>query len=53
MLCAMLALFILEMIGLTRDNFVTISEVVRTYVPKWTRAMILGWLCYHFLIQGT
>jgi uncharacterized membrane protein YozB (DUF420 family) len=28
----------------------TLTYLIRTTVPAWLRAMILGWLVYHFLI---
>lgn len=51
MLTAMSVLFTFEMLGVFTDKYVTITELVRLYVPKWVRAMILGWLCYHFMVE--
>jgi uncharacterized membrane protein YozB (DUF420 family) len=28
----------------------TLTYLIRSTVPAWLRAMILGWLVYHFLI---
>lgn len=52
-LCVSMAvLFGLEMLGVFGSHYVTITYVVRTYMPAWARAMVWGWLGYHFLIQG-
>ncbi len=48
---AMSILFVLEMLGVFGKHYVTITYVVRTYMPAWARAMVLGWLVFHFLIQ--
>lgn len=45
------ALFTFEMLGVFKQNFVTITEILCNTVPKWARAMVLGWLTYHFLIE--
>lgn len=51
-LCAALAVvFVFEMLGVFTTRYVTITALVRQAVPLWARAMILGWLCYHFMIQ--
>jgi hypothetical protein len=42
--------FAFEMMGVFVDRYVTITAICRTYVPLWGRAMILGWLVYHFTI---
>lgn len=46
---AMSILFIIEMLGVFVPRYVTITAIVRAYVPKWVRAMVLGWLVYHFM----
>jgi hypothetical protein len=46
---ALAVVFTLEMLGVFTDRYVTITAIIRGYVPKWTRAMLLGWLCWHFL----
>lgn len=51
LLIAMLIVFVLEMMGVFGKQYVTITAVIRTYVPMWARAMILGWLAFHFLID--
>jgi hypothetical protein len=51
-MCAALAVvFTFEMLGIFTDRYITITAIVRGVVPKWARAMLLGWLCYHFLVQ--
>ena len=51
-LCAALAVvFGFEMLGVLTTHYITITAIVRTYMPFWMRAMILGWMCYHFMIQ--
>jgi hypothetical protein len=34
-----------------KDSLPTFTNVVKTYVPRWLLAMLLGWLSFHFL-QG-
>lgn len=51
LLVAMLIVFVLEMMGVFGKQYVTITAVIRTYVPMWARAMILGWMMFHFLID--
>jgi uncharacterized membrane protein YozB (DUF420 family) len=50
MMClAMAVLFAFEMLGVFTDKYITITALVRMYMPKWMRAMILGWMVYHFM----
>ena len=49
MCAAMSIVFTLEMFGVFTNRYVTITAIVRGTVPLWARAMILGWLCYHFM----
>jgi uncharacterized membrane protein YozB (DUF420 family) len=51
MCLALAVVFGFEMLGVFTDRYVTITAIVRQTVPLWARAMILGWLCYHFMIQ--
>lgn len=49
-MCAALAVvFAFEMLGVFTNNYVTITALVRDYTPMWLRAMILGWMCWHFM----
>ena len=41
---------LLEALGLTRPGDATLTQLIRSTVPMWARAAILGWLAYHFLI---
>lgn len=43
--------FALEIMGLVSTRFVTITAICRDVVPRWVRAMICGWLCYHFVVE--
>lgn len=49
MCLAMSVLFTFEMLGVFTSHYITITAIVRAYVPKWLRAMLLGWLVYHFM----
>jgi hypothetical protein len=49
---AMSVVFALEMLGVFTTKYVTITAIVRAYMPMWARAMVLGWMCYHFMIQS-
>jgi hypothetical protein len=51
MFVAICIVFTLEMLGVFGARYVTLTALVRTFIPKWLRAMILGWLCWHFLSQ--
>ena len=48
---AMAVVFGFEMLGVFTDRYVTITAVVRAVCPRWLRAMICGWLYYHFVVQ--
>lgn len=51
--CVVLALaFGLEGLGILRPGDATLTQLIRTVIPLWARAMILGWLAYHFLIAS-
>jgi uncharacterized membrane protein YozB (DUF420 family) len=43
-----LAVELLGIFGGRQDA--TLTYLIRNTVPAWLRAMILGWLVYHFLI---
>jgi len=47
----LIAALILEIVGLARPSEATFTELVRRWVPMFLRAMILGWLNWHFLID--
>lgn len=40
----------LELLGVFDGHFATATDLLRKYIPLWGRAMILGWLVWHFLI---
>jgi hypothetical protein len=48
MCLAMAILFVLEMLGVFTDRYVTITAIVRS-VPRWALSMVWGWLGWHFL----
>lgn len=52
MCVAMSIVFTLEMLGVFTNKYVTITAIVRGTVPRWARAMICGWLYYHFVVVG-
>ena len=45
------AIGIFEGLGIANDKLMTLSALIRATVPAWVRAMILGWLIYHFMLQ--
>lgn len=50
-MCVALALvFAFEMLGVFCPRFVTITALCRDFIPRWLRAMICGWLVYHFVV---
>lgn len=52
MLVLFAVIFGFEMVGVFRERYITITEIICRYVPTWARAMVWGWLGYHFLIQN-
>jgi hypothetical protein len=45
--------FTIEMMGIFHGApDATLTYLIRTTLPAWVRAMLLGWLVYHFLIQS-
>lgn len=51
LLVSMVVVLGFELMGVFEHHYATITALGRTYVPAWARAMILGWLVFHFLIQ--
>lgn len=49
MCVAMSILFTLEMFGVFTDRYITITAMVRMFIPKWVRAPLIGLLAYHFM----
>ena len=52
MCVALAVVFTFEMLGVFTTRYITITALVRGYMPLWVRAMVLGWMCYHFMIAG-
>jgi hypothetical protein len=50
MAIAMGVVFGFEMFGVFSARYVTITAIVRAFVPMWLRWMIWGWLGWHFLL---
>jgi hypothetical protein len=43
---------ILEGLGISGyHGAIPLTQFIEDLVPDWARAMILGWLCFHFLVQ--
>lgn len=44
-----------ETLGMVRDNdqWPTLTNLTKRYVPGWALAMGVGWLLYHFVVQYT
>lgn len=49
MCIAMAILFGFEMAGVFGKHYITITAICRACLPMWARAMIWGWLGWHFL----
>jgi len=43
--------FGLEMLGVFDTKFTTLTAIICSVIPAWARALIAGWLVWHFLIQ--
>lgn len=50
MALSLAVVFGFEMLGVFTTRYVTITAIARTYVPTWARAMVCGWLFYHFVV---
>lgn len=46
------AIFVLEILGIVNPRFATITALIRASIPRWARWMILGWLMFHFGVEG-
>lgn len=46
---AIAILVVLELLGVFNDRYVTITYLVRTFIPLPARAAIIGWMWYHFM----
>jgi hypothetical protein len=42
----------LEFFGIFDPIGATLTRLICATIPAWGRAMLLGWLCYHFLIAN-
>lgn len=52
-MCVALALvFGLEMVGVFNPNFVTITAICRSFIPRWLRFMVCLWLTWHMVVYG-
>jgi len=40
----------LEMIGIFNARFVTITQIIKQYMPISVRLMIVVWLFWHFIV---
>ena len=40
-----------EFLGVFDSKFTTITAIICQCIPAWARALFLGWIVWHFLIQ--
>lgn len=45
-----IAIFVFEVLGLVSPHFVTITHIIREFIPLGWRVVLLAWLTYHFAI---
>lgn len=45
------AFAVFELIGVFSGKLATLTDLIRQWLPIWVRAMILGWLTWHFLMS--
>jgi len=50
MLLLLGALAVLEIIGLADHRFITITQIIREFVPVSIRFATIAWLLWHFVI---
>lgn len=44
-------IFTFELMGVFNSRFITITAIIKDFVPIPCRVMILAWLVWHFLIS--
>lgn len=44
--------FTLEFLGIFKPGEATLTRLICATVPVWLRAMLSGWIFYHFVIQN-
>lgn len=45
------AMFTVEMMGVFSPRLITITQIIKAYIPMPIRIMILAWLCWHFMLS--
>jgi membrane associated rhomboid family serine protease len=45
------AIFALEMAGVFNPKLVTITQILKNFIPMPVRIMVLAWLVWHFMIS--
>jgi hypothetical protein len=51
MFALMAAIFTVEMLGVFNPRLVTITQIVKDFIPIPVRIMICSWLCWHFVVS--
>jgi membrane associated rhomboid family serine protease len=45
------AIFVFEMLGVFNPRLVTLTQIIKAFIPMPVRIMILAWVCWHFVIS--
>lgn len=51
MFALMAAIFVVEMLGVFNPRLVTITQIVKDFIPIPVRIMICSWICWHFVVS--
>jgi hypothetical protein len=43
--------FTFEMLGVFSTRMITITQLVKAYIPMPCRIMVCAWLCWHFVLS--
>lgn len=49
MFSLMAAIFTIEMLGVFSPRMVTITQIIKDFIPIPVRIMICAWVCWHFV----
>ncbi len=51
MLALMFVLTVFEFLGVFNARLVTITQIIKDFVPMPCRIMVCAWLCWHFVVS--
>jgi ribose/xylose/arabinose/galactoside ABC-type transport system permease subunit len=51
MLALLATIFAFEMLGVFNAHYVTLTQIIKTFIPMPVRIMIAAWLLWHFVLS--